>query len=182
MLSNIFAITISPIFSHSFALCHSLYIALPMSNQIRILGNGSKHSGVTYHRIALPLSTMAKEYAMITDTPTGEMIKEKDINIFLVNRFSETASLIQILEWKQKYGFKLVVDIDDYWELFSQHNCGLCFRNSSFLFLLLDSVCTFCFSNRNATVSKRVFTQCQIFTHSLLSLFNGQQLFLPARF
>jgi hypothetical protein len=92
-----------------------------MSNQLRILGSGSRHSGVTYHRIALPLSTMEKQYALITDTPTEEMIKEKDINIFLVNRFCETESLIKILEWRQKYGFKLVVDIDDYWELFTQH-------------------------------------------------------------
>ena len=67
------------------------------------------------------MSTMEKQYALITDTPTEEMIKEKDINIFLVNRFCETESLIKILEWKQKYGFKLVVDIDDYWELFTQH-------------------------------------------------------------
>lgn len=64
---------------------------------------------------------MEKQYALITDTPTEKMIKEKDINIFLVNRFCETESLIKILEWRQKYGFKLVVDIDDYWELFTQH-------------------------------------------------------------
>ena len=92
-----------------------------MSNQLRILGSGGRHSGVTYHRIALPLSTMAKEYAMITDTPTEEIIRDKNINVFVINRFCETMSLIDILALRKKYGFKLVVDIDDYWELFAKH-------------------------------------------------------------
>lgn len=92
-----------------------------MINQLRILASGSRHSGVTYHRLALPLSTMRKDYCMITDSPSEEIIRDKQINVFVINRFCEALSLIEILQLKKKYGFKLVVDIDDYWELFTKH-------------------------------------------------------------
>jgi hypothetical protein len=91
-----------------------------MSN-LRILGVGNSTSGVTYHRIALPLSTMQKEYCLLTDSVTEEMIIEKEINILVLNRFLELVPITTLIEWKAKHGFKIVVDIDDYWELFSSH-------------------------------------------------------------
>lgn len=91
-----------------------------MSN-LRILAVGNRHSGVTYHRLALPLSLMAKEYLMITDTITEELIKEKQINLVIVNRYFEGIHWYEIQSLKAKYGFKLVVDIDDYWDLNTQH-------------------------------------------------------------
>ncbi len=89
--------------------------------KLRILAVGNRHSGVTYHRLALPLSLMEKEYLMITDTITEEIIKEKQINIVIVNRYFEGIHWHEIQSLKAKFGFKLVVDIDDHWDLNAQH-------------------------------------------------------------
>lgn len=98
-------------------------------SKLRICAVGSRHSGVTYHRLALPLSVMKKEYCIITDTMTEEMLIEKAINVVVVNRFCELIPLTDLLKWKAKIGFKLVVDIDDYWELFSQHLSAPTYRS-----------------------------------------------------
>ena len=42
-------------------------------SKLRILAVGSQNSGVTYHRLALPLSIMEKEYCLITDTITEDI-------------------------------------------------------------------------------------------------------------
>jgi len=98
-------------------------------SKLRICAVGSRHSGVTYHRLGLPLSIMKKDYCIITDTMTEEMLIEKDINVVVVNRFCESIPLPDLLKWKAKIGFKLVVDIDDYWELFSQHLSAPTYRS-----------------------------------------------------
>jgi len=72
---------------------------------------------------------MQKEYCIITDTMTEEMLIEKEINVVVVNRFCELIPLPDLLKWKAKLGFKLVVDIDDYWELFSQHLFAKTYRD-----------------------------------------------------
>ena len=90
-------------------------------SQLRILAVGSQSSGVTYHRLALPLSIMEKEYCLITDTITEELLKEKNFNVVVVNRFLEHLPLMTLLTWRKRFGFKLVVDIDDFWELFDKH-------------------------------------------------------------
>jgi hypothetical protein len=72
---------------------------------------------------------MKKEYCIITDTMTEEMLIEKAINVVVVNRFCELIPLPDLLKWKAKLGFKLVVDIDDYWELFSQHLSAPTYRS-----------------------------------------------------
>ena len=72
---------------------------------------------------------MKKEYCIITDTMTEEMLIEKSINVVVVNRFCELIPLPDLLKWKAKIGFKLVVDIDDFWELFSQHLSAKTYRD-----------------------------------------------------
>ncbi len=72
---------------------------------------------------------MQKEYCIITDTMTEEMLIGKEINVVVVNRFCELIPLPDLLKWKAKLGFKLVVDIDDYWELFSQHLSAKTYRD-----------------------------------------------------
>jgi len=53
---------------------------------MRILAITSKFSGVGYHRIMLPLVNMKKDYCMITDTLSEEII-DNNYDIFLVNRY-----------------------------------------------------------------------------------------------
>jgi hypothetical protein len=87
---------------------------------MRILALTSKNSGVGYHRIMMPIVHLEKDYAFITDTISEEVL-EKGYDILLINRFLSNISLNQILEWRSKYKFKLVVDNDDYWNLEPSH-------------------------------------------------------------
>jgi hypothetical protein len=87
---------------------------------MRILALTSKSSGVGYHRIMMPIVHLEKEYAFITDTISEEVL-EKGYDILLINRFLSNITLNQILEWRTKYKFKLVVDNDDYWHLEPSH-------------------------------------------------------------
>lgn len=109
-------------------------------SKLRILAVGSQNSGVTYHRLALPLSIMEKEYCLITDTITEDLLKEKNFNVVVVNRFLESTPLLQLLEWRQKFGFKLVVDIDDYWTLFDKHLSAPTYRKLGVTRIIKDYI------------------------------------------
>lgn len=109
-------------------------------SKLRILGVGSQNSGVTYHRLALPLSIMQKEYCMITDTVTEELLKEKQFNVVVVNRFLEAIPLMTLLGWRAKFGFKLVVDIDDYWYLFEKHLSNYNYRKLGVTRIIQDYI------------------------------------------
>lgn len=85
---------------------------------MKILTLTQKFSGCGYHRLMLPVSFMPKEYGRITDTITEEELEEKKYDIVYVNRVWEKDDLIEL---RKKYGFKLVVDVDDYWILNHDH-------------------------------------------------------------
>lgn len=107
---------------------------------MRILAVGERNSGVTYHRLALPLSTMQKEYCLITDVINEELLKEKQFDIVIINRFYQKESLIKIFQWKNKYGFKLILDIDDHWDLFPQHPAMVTYRKFNIPTLIKDYI------------------------------------------
>jgi hypothetical protein len=83
---------------------------------MRILAITSKQSGVGYHRIMMPLVNMKKDYCLITDTLSEETFEGK-FDIVVMNRMLANITPEQMIEWRKKYGFKLVVDNDDYWHL-----------------------------------------------------------------
>jgi hypothetical protein len=83
---------------------------------MRILAITSKQSGVGYHRIMMPLVNMKKDYCLITDTLSEETFEGK-FDIVVMNRMLANIKPEQMIEWRKKYGFKLVVDNDDYWHL-----------------------------------------------------------------
>lgn len=86
---------------------------------MKILALTSKASGVGYHRIMMPLVNMQKEYCLITDSLSEEVL-EKGFDIVVMNRMlTIPAELMEL--YKKKYGFKLVVDNDDFWELDAYH-------------------------------------------------------------
>lgn len=87
---------------------------------MRILVITTQGSGVGYHRLMLPVYYLEKTYAFFTDTLTDEVLEE-GYDILLINRLIGGVTLETILEKKEKYGFKLVVDIDDYWHLDTSH-------------------------------------------------------------
>ncbi len=87
---------------------------------MRILVVTQQNSGVGYHRLMLPIYYLPKTYALFTDVLSEENLKD-NYDILLINRFISGVELETILAYKEKYGFKLIVDIDDYWVLDSHH-------------------------------------------------------------
>ena len=87
---------------------------------MRILAITSKQSGVGYHRIMMPLVNMKKDYCLITDTISEETFEGK-YDIVVMNRMLANIRPEQMIEWRKKYGFKLIVDNDDYWQLDPSH-------------------------------------------------------------
>jgi hypothetical protein len=68
----------------------------------------------------MPLVNLEKEYAMVTDTINHEIL-DNNYDILLINRVLSNISVEAICELRKQYGFKLVVDNDDFWELDSNH-------------------------------------------------------------
>lgn len=87
---------------------------------MRILAIGTKHSGVSYHRVMLPIVNMQKDYCMVTDVLTEEVL-DNNYDILVINRLLNHVTTEQLEEWRNKYKFKLVVDNDDYWSLPPTH-------------------------------------------------------------
>jgi hypothetical protein len=87
---------------------------------MRILAITSKTSGVAYHRIIMPIVNMKKDYCLMTDTISEETF-EGNYDIVILNRMLANITPDQMVEWRKKYGFKLIVDNDDYWHLDPSH-------------------------------------------------------------
>ena len=76
-------------------------------------------SGCDYHRVWLPLSEMGMDlFEMFNNKTFGDLVK--DTKVLFFNRTS-TAPLDDLIEMRKKHGFKIVVDLDDYWELYPNH-------------------------------------------------------------
>ena len=87
---------------------------------MRIITVGQRNSGVSFHRLFNPLIYLPKDYAMMTDVLTEEEL-EKGYDILFINRYIAGMEVDEVVRLRDKYGFKLVVDIDDYWYLDPWH-------------------------------------------------------------
>ena len=87
---------------------------------MRILVITQQNSGVGYHRLMLPIHFLPKAYALITDVLSEETLKE-GWDIVYINRFIPAIHISVLEDFKERYGFKLVIDIDDYWHLDQWH-------------------------------------------------------------
>ncbi len=87
---------------------------------MRIITVGQRNSGVSFHRLFNPLIYLPKEYAMMTDVLTEEEL-EKGYDILFINRYIAGMEVDEVVRLREKYGFKLVVDIDDFWHLDPWH-------------------------------------------------------------
>lgn len=86
----------------------------------RILAIGIPNNGVHYHRIHLPLSKMPDVYVLFTDFINDEVL-QRGFDVVLCNRFVHGCSYQQMEDYRKKYDFRLIVDIDDYWILDPWH-------------------------------------------------------------
>ena len=87
---------------------------------MRILAIASKSSGVSYHRILMPIVNMQKDYCLMTDVINEEVISN-NYDLVVMNRMLHNVTPEQMNDWRIKYGFKLIVDNDDHWDLGASH-------------------------------------------------------------
>jgi glycosyltransferase involved in cell wall biosynthesis len=93
---------------------------------MNILGFTKQNSAVGYHRIMLPLHYMKQDglidgHVRLSDTLNDESFQGHNFDIVIINRMIEGVPVHELLEYKKKYGFKLIIDIDDYWVLDPWH-------------------------------------------------------------
>ena len=86
---------------------------------MKILGQIKRNSGCDYHRVIMPLTQMEGVEVFITNDFKEEYFT--DIDIYFYNKVIPPDTLEQIKGYQKKYGFKIAVDIDDYWELDPHH-------------------------------------------------------------
>src|SRR5271155_5017110 len=85
-------------------------------------------SGCDYHRIILPLEDMQIDLNQFANKNLFEVIKETKVLWF--NRTPAALTYDSVVILKKKYGFKVVVDLDDYWVLHPKHNLNFIWKIS----------------------------------------------------
>jgi glycosyltransferase involved in cell wall biosynthesis len=76
-------------------------------------------SGPKFHRVLLPVHLMDGVEFTLTQRVTEEQVK--DIDILFFNRLIPGTKIQTILDWRDKYGFSIVIDFDDHWKLGPDH-------------------------------------------------------------
>ena len=87
---------------------------------MRIIAFINKDSGPCYHRVIAPLMLMPNVDVFITND-LNEKHFDKGCDMFMYNRVLPEFFAITFERLRRKYGFKVCVDIDDYWVLDSHH-------------------------------------------------------------
>lgn len=91
---------------------------------MRIIAFANSNSGPAYHRIIMPLMLMPGPDVFITNAPKEEHF-EKGCDVFMYNRMLYEQGVEcgpeNLLKLKEKYGFRIVLDIDDWWYLDRHH-------------------------------------------------------------
>ena len=85
---------------------------------MKILGLSDKNDGCSYHRVMLPLGYLPipKEDKLITNVLSDDVFS-RGWDIVWFNRGVYDRPAEQMADLRKKHGFKLVVDMDDWWEL-----------------------------------------------------------------
>jgi len=86
---------------------------------MNILALSRRNSGCGFHRIAMPLTFMNDVKALITDKVTEE-VKETKYDLLLFNRLNFHYDN-NLDEAKKLFNCKVIMDLDDDWELPSNH-------------------------------------------------------------
>lgn len=91
---------------------------------MRIIAFIQTTSGPAYHRIIMPLLLMSNVDSNIDVYITNNLDEkdfEKGCDVLMYNRIVPDHALPTIAKLKKQYGFKVCVDVDDYWELDKHH-------------------------------------------------------------
>jgi len=91
-------------------------------SKIKILALIS-NSGSKYHRVTIPLDLLSKDKYEVTYLNEKFFLEHivKNYDYLYIHWIQQTNPVYLSL-WKEKYGFKIIQDIDDYWQLpFGHH-------------------------------------------------------------
>lgn len=77
------------------------------------------HSGPKYHRILLPVTLMPGIEFEIAPNATEENCN--GIDILFINRAANKTTLDEIIRLRELFGFKIILDLDDHWQLDRTH-------------------------------------------------------------
>lgn len=87
--------------------------------KIKALAIDVENSGCSYHRVKLPFLYGGKYLHEYSSDLLEDRLKECEIVVF--NRNYPVGGLEQLKKEKAKYGFKVCLDLDDYWQLYPGH-------------------------------------------------------------
>lgn len=76
-------------------------------------------AGPMYHRVFVPLILMPKHDVLLTTKITEEQISKCDV--LYINRLAPANYPSEVFKWREQYGFKIVVDLDDHWNIGQSH-------------------------------------------------------------
>lgn len=88
---------------------------------MKILAFINRGSSVSYHRIMLPLSLMEDSNLDVKITNDLRSSYFEDIDVFFYSRTLPDVAIKEINLLRNKYGFKICIDVDDYWQLDPLH-------------------------------------------------------------
>lgn len=83
-------------------------------------------SGCDYHRCILPLEDMGVDITKFSGKNFIEVAKETKLLFF--NRTPGNITYETIMMLQKQHGFKICLDLDDYWVLHPKHNLGFVWR------------------------------------------------------
>lgn len=107
---------------------------------MRIIAFANRNSGPAYHRIIMPLMLMKGPDVFITNDLLEEHF-EKGCDILMYNRTLPDHAMEKIRELKKKYGFRICVDVDDWWELDPHHILYQEYKDEGFALKQVDHLC-----------------------------------------
>lgn len=96
-----------------------------------------KESGCDYHRVYLPMKYLGYDFSDFEKNPGIKTFEGVEILFF--NRIP-IDPIEKVIEYKRKYGFKIVIDLDDWWELDHKHLLYSNFQKSHFADMVIKGI------------------------------------------
>lgn len=92
---------------------------------LRVLSLINTQSGCCYHRTRLPMTYLIAD-GLVRGVPRAASFDDavKEADILFYNRVPHGFTLEHILALRKLHGFRIVVDLDDYWRLYPGHFLG----------------------------------------------------------
>lgn len=106
---------------------------------MKILGIIRKDSAVCYHRITMPLALMPDVDCHITNHITEETF-EAGYDAVFYSRVLSDGAMDNLYAMREKHGFKLFVDVDDYWHLDYWHPLYQTYQKENFAERQISSI------------------------------------------